>query len=124
MLRPCWHPFLSLAVPTHTLGRDKAARQAADRELLEWQQQGAARLGPRWPQNAKRAARPSFGRLWVHALEQATRDDHLPEHARAAASHLVSSLIMNPDAAVVLKHPSMELKRMFLGWLHTTLAEI
>ena len=34
---------------------------------------------------------------------------------RAAASHLVSSLIMNPDAAVVLKHSSVELKRTSLG---------
>ena len=34
---------LSSAVPTHTLDRDKAARQAADLELLEWQQQRAAR---------------------------------------------------------------------------------
>ena len=47
VLRPCRH-LLSFAVPTHTLGRDKAARQAADRELLEWQQQRAARLGLRW----------------------------------------------------------------------------
>ena len=37
---------------------------------------------------------------------------------RAATNHLVSSLIMDPDAA------TMELKSMFLGWLHTTLAEI
>ena len=44
--------------------------------------------------------------------------------ARAAAKHLVSSLIMDPDAAIVLKHSSMELKSMFLAWLHTTLAEI
>ena len=35
---------------------------------------------------------------------------------RAAANHLVSSLIMDPDAAIVLKHSSMELKSMFLGW--------
>ena len=286
MLRPCRHPFLSFAVPTHTLGRDKAARQAVDRELLEWQQQRAARLGLRWPQNARRAARPSFGRRcvrWSRPLEmiiclntlsrpcypgggQACRSEpeaasdvadapcwsfaqrpasrqcsqrvmaravywlnascrektracgptnvywsiltkHTESHwssnatlfdfvefmdktwfnpqeppdtkawvllwdvytthtsrktlaelrsrvphvrvtflppgstshtqpcdmsymrapkavfTRAAASHLVSSLIMNPDAAVVLKHPSMELKRMFLGWPHTTLAE-
>ena len=40
---------------------------------------------------------------------------------RAAASHLVSSLIMNLHRAIVLKHSSMELKRMFLGRLHTIL---
>ena len=37
---------------------------------------------------------------------------------RAATNHLVSSLITVPDAAIVLKHSSMELKSMFLGWLH------
>ena len=43
---------------------------------------------------------------------------------RAATNLLVSSLITVPDAAIVLKHSSMELKSMFLSWLHTTLAEI
>ena len=43
---------------------------------------------------------------------------------RAAANHLVSSLIMDTDAGSVLKHSSMELKSMFLAWLHTTLVEI
>ena len=55
--------LLSFAVPMHKLGRDKAARKAADRELLEWQQHRAPRLGLRWPpkpQNARRAGRPSF----------------------------------------------------------------
>ena len=73
-------------MPTHTPGRDRAARQAADRELLEWQQQRAARMGQRWlpkRQNARRAGRPSFGRLWTHALEQAIRDGHLPEHVKS-----------------------------------------
>ena len=79
--------MLSFAVPTHTLGRDKAARKASDLELLEWQQQRAARLGLRWPpkpQNAKRPGRPTFARLWVLALEQAIRDGHLPEHVESA----------------------------------------
>ena len=43
---------------------------------------------------------------------------------QAAASHLVTSFIMNPDAAFILQHSSMELKRMFPDLLHTTLAEI
>ena len=79
--------LLSFAVPTHTLGRDKAARKASDLELLEWQQQRADRLGLRWPpkpQNAKRPGRPSLARLWVLALEQAIRDGHLPEHVESA----------------------------------------
>ena len=85
---PMQASHLSFAVPTHTLGRDKGARQAADRELLEWQQQRAARLGlccPPKPQNARCAGRPSFGRLWMHALEQAIRDGHLPEHVESAS---------------------------------------
>ena len=79
--------LLSFAVPTHTLGRNKAARKASDLELLEWKQQRAARLGLCWPpkpQNTKRAGRPTFAGLWVLALEQAIRDGHLPDHVESA----------------------------------------
>ena len=44
-------------------------------------------LGPTLTAEAterQRVERPSFARLWVLALEQATRDGHLPEHVESA----------------------------------------
>ena len=88
VIGPCSHPCCPLLCRrTHCEEIKKAARKASDLELLEWQQQRAARLGLRWPpkpQNAKRAGRPTFARLWVLALEQAIRDGHLPDHVESA----------------------------------------
>ena len=87
VIGPCSHPCCPLLCRRTHWADTKQREKLRISSCLSGQQQRAARLGLRWPpkpQNAKRAGRPTFARLWVLALEQAIRDGHLPEHVESA----------------------------------------
>ena len=80
-------PVVLCCANAHTGQSQKQRAKLRISSCLSGNNNVLCRLGLRWPpmpQNAKRAGRPSFVRLWVLALEQAIRDGHLPEHVESA----------------------------------------
>ena len=78
----------SFVVPSSSLSKARAEREAADRALLEWQQARAASLGlKKWPPEPPRSrvGRPGFAILWKRAPEDSIREGVCPDEVQAEA---------------------------------------